>query len=576
MEMADDKFDDDILIELDREFDSPQPEPTSAQQSKEVAVPKPEPRNEDDPPSRGTTPDAEPGSHAQEDSKRATEQPLPDGEPAQEQSSVTETGKSEIPENGDAPSFPPGSFGVPTDSEEAQKLKARGHVPRMEAEGLSIFDPSARSDYLDGLDEEERTNYLEATERVERRVVAGEPTDDFITDYVEYADVLEAPADAHEWVAVGLVAATINGRVTIRSGGTKIPLDTWIALLSQSGSGRKTLVESCQLIVREAELDDLLQEVTWRSPQAFFQHIAEHPRGFFIWPEMSEVFSKLRDSKFAAVGAKQWLTDRFDNWTIPPSIKYRATGKPTDTPSIEFTEAPRHNLFATSSLDCFITSLSEEDTRGGFIPRWLLVRLPETDRVVPIPKPTNERLVRRLADCLSKARCADTSQVQGLYEEWYRKAKAQCSQRPNPGLAEVFFNRLRTHVWKLAVVFEVSQSCSLKVSPMAMQRAIKMAERIEEGIAGMLPSGMTREGHQVDKVQEYIRKGKADGRTSSEVARGFQGMNPKDRGNRLTTLVNGETVRRFSRPSKGRSSVVHVHQDFWNEHGEKYPNDVQL
>jgi hypothetical protein len=38
-----------------------------------------------------------------------------------------------------------------------------------------------------------------------------------------------------------------------------------------------------------------------------------------------------------------------------------------------------------------------------------------------------------------------------------------------------FFHRLRAIVLKLAVIFEVSASCSLRVSPAAMQRAIDLA-----------------------------------------------------------------------------------------------------
>jgi hypothetical protein len=48
---------------------------------------------------------------------------------------------------------------------------------------------------------------------------------DFIEDYVHYADILEAPPDAHEAVAAELIASAVCEKVFIPHGADRVPLD---------------------------------------------------------------------------------------------------------------------------------------------------------------------------------------------------------------------------------------------------------------------------------------------------------------------------------------------------------------
>jgi hypothetical protein len=164
---------------------------------------------------------------------------------------------------------------------------------------------------------------------------------DFIETYIDYADVIEAPPEAHEAVAMQLIAATLNPSVSIEFGGIILPLDLWLLLLSPSGFGRNTLVGLARPIVSAAHLDHLLLNDTWGSKQGFYQTVSEHPSGMFTWPELSVVLKTLSDVRFG--GVKEWLTDRYDNRSIPEAIRYRSTGKKGDTPSIVFSQAPRND-----------------------------------------------------------------------------------------------------------------------------------------------------------------------------------------------------------------------------------------
>ena len=117
---------------------------------------------------------------------------------------------------------------------------------------------------------------------------ASPPRADYIRAYARYANVLEAPREMHECVAIQKLAAVLNkSGVTIQHGGLVYPLDLWQVLLSGSGLGRSTLITLANPILQKAELEDLVLHSQWGSPQALYQQMADQPKGLFIWGELS-------------------------------------------------------------------------------------------------------------------------------------------------------------------------------------------------------------------------------------------------------------------------------------------------
>jgi hypothetical protein len=330
-------------------------------------------------------------------------------------------------------------------------------------------------------------------------------------------------------------------------------------------------------VLEAAGLNHILLNTTWGSKQAFYQNVAEHPTGLFVWPELGAVLKNLADSRFA--GVKEWLTDRYDNLNVPEEIRYRDTGNSSDTPSIRFESAPRLNVLATSSFDWFINNLAQEDTTGGFVPRWILTKSRQATRLVPIPKCTDTRLIKPLAEYLLRASelqgVAEISRVEKQYEHWYRATHKRFSAQPNQALAMPFFNRLRTHVLKLALIYEASQSLTLQVSETAMRRAIDAARNAEQTIFFLLPTGLNREGSEVEKMARQINIAGPEGLLRSELTHGFQHIKARDRESRVQTLIEGGQAYRFRRPTTGRSAEVLVHRDHLEKHAEQFSEDKQ-
>ena len=400
---------------------------------------------------------------------------------------------------------------------------------------------------------------------------------DFIKDYVKYADIFEAPSEAHEAVAMTTISAAANGRVWIPNGGQIITLDDWSLLLSGSGVGRNTLVSLLWPVLEGGELEELPRNTIWGSKQGFYQDLAENPTAFFVWEELSSTLKALSDSRFGE--AKQWLTNCYDNMRKPADTQYRRTGNTQDTPGIVFTAAPRLSILATSSYEWFISSLSAEDSMGGFIPRWRLVELPDSDRAIPTPKEPKVAAIPNLADCLREVRKlkgpVDLKKVKGDYADWYMSTRKRFREQPNGAMAEAFWNRHRVQLLKLAAIYAMSTSGDLVVTPSAIQRAIETARKTEQTIFKLLPTGMSAEGAAVDKLQLAILKAGPGGLLRSEFTRAFQHIRPHEREGRLRTLREAKTITSFGRPTDGRPAEVLVHKAHIEAHAQQFPKDVK-
>jgi hypothetical protein len=403
----------------------------------------------------------------------------------------------------------------------------------------------------------------------ERATATGLDSSDFISGYANYADVLEAPRVLHEIVGIQVVATALNRKgVTIPLGAVKYSLDLWALLLSGSGAGRSTTIGMVAPILEAAGMQDLESSVRWGSAGSFYQHFSECPSGLHFWGEMAEHLRMMNDPQFATV--KEWLTDRYDSFKFPPAFRFRVTGKKADTPAIVFDALPRINILATSSNDWFFRNLAEQDSAGGFLPRWLIMQASGNRRDVPIPEAPNASLLAPMADRLKQigqlTGPADLSEIVGPYEQWYIQTKRRFEAQSNPNLALAYFHRHRGHVLKLAVIFEASQSGTHTVSLAAWKRSIGFAARVEQCIFQLLPTGMSAVGFDLQRIEERVREGGRSGMTQNKLTRCFQSMPKRERNDNIQTLIDaGAIIRIDDSPTNGkggRPKTVYFHSQF--------------
>jgi hypothetical protein len=385
---------------------------------------------------------------------------------------------------------------------------------------------------------------------------------DFISEYTSWADVVEIPREIHTAVAVQLVASMLNhNAVSIRHGDFTYPLDLWLLLLTESGGGRSAIIRGVKRLLRAAGFRDRIKDSDWGSEPAMIQHFAENPYSLFFWSEFSE-----RLDFFNKQGGKRWFTDRYDDTELPDSRTYRKANPLTNTPPINFPHAPRINIIAASSDGWFFQNMETEDSTGGFLPRWMLIR---TGKMIDVPTPpeldekVQSELVNRLKYIATIRGKADISQILPRFnEEWYTPTRERF-ESASSNLGRTYFSRHRNLVLKLAVIYEASRSGSLKVSDDAWDRAVATARVLETTLFELLKTNMNQRGWEISKLEDFIRSGGAKGVTRNEITRAFRNL--EDLEKHLTTLLNGDDVRKAIRRTPGRSATVYVHREFFDQ-----------
>jgi hypothetical protein len=411
------------------------------------------------------------------------------------------------------------------------------------------------------------------------RVANPVPRIDFIETYGRYADVLETPRETHEWVARQIVASVLNQNgVTIPHGALKYSLDLWTLLLSGSGFGRSTLIGMSRPILDGAGVIEIERNSHWGSQQALYQEAADHPTGLWTWGEMSEKLRLLNQSQFS--GAKEWITDRYDNFRTPDAVTYRRAGKVSDTPTISYSQAPRINILATSSEDWFFQNLAREDSTGGFIPRWILIPIKDAGKIIPTPLKTDsllaDQLGKRLRQIAALKGEANISGILDDYEPWYRATRQRFEAQPSLDLAMAYFNRHRVHVLKLAVIYEASFGNSLKVSKSSWNRAVETCSQLEQSIFSLLSTGMSATGHTLERMTEKVVHAGVEGLSRSDFTRAFQDMHQAMREDLLATLVESRKIIGFLRQTPGRPVTTLVHESVVDDYKKTHPKDRAL
>jgi hypothetical protein len=96
----------------------------------------------------------------------------------------------------------------------------------------------------------------------------------------------------------------------------------------------------------------------------------------------------------------------------------------------------------------------------------------------------------------------------------------------------------------------------------------------EQTIFRLLPSGLSREGSEVDRMAERIKSAGKNGLSKSEFTKAFQGVRSDVREARLTTLCDAETIYKYWRSGTGgRRAAVLVHKDFAKQYAREHPED---
>ena len=406
---------------------------------------------------------------------------------------------------------------------------------------------------------------------------------DLVTNYVTYADRFELPPKMHELTIIAGIAALVNGKVTIRNGAQRIPLDFWSLLISDSGAGRNTLASVFRDLLKECGLAERVSTDGWGSGQAMQEYFAKDSKSgtatFHVWEEMSAMMQKLGQKSFQ--GALEWITNLYDNFETPPAVRYRSgKGGKSKTPDIVFSMPPRTNFLALTSEAWFLDATNQLQAKGGFTPRWCPLIVREPGRFIATPAEADHSLIPPMAEKMKQiATCAGEMRVTGPiredYQRWYEAMKGRFRKHSNPSLAEPFANRHRVHFLKLWAIYELSSSASLILTKESFERAVVMCRQIEETILTLLKTGFSPEGIQSQQLEDAIRAKGPEGLSKTELYALGRVSRFHEIDGRVKMLIEAGIAIYFQRKSggRGRPGLFLVHRDHLKQHEKALPHD---
>lgn len=94
-----------------------------------------------------------------------------------------------------------------------------------------------------------------------------------------------------------------------------------------------------------------------------------------------------------------------------------------------------------------------------------------------------------------------------------------------------------------------------------MDQSLKLAHRLQEGLKNHLEKGLSKEAAEISRIEEFIKEAGVAGRSQTEVTRKFQYMADRPK-KYISTLVEGGSVERRCRTTKGRPGSIFVHESF--------------
>ena len=335
---------------------------------------------------------------------------------------------------------------------------------------------------------------------------------DWISYYLEYTDDTEPPESYHIWTAISLIAGSLERKVHMRWGHSKIYPNLYIILVGPSGRTRKGVaMDIGQDIFNEAggktTADSLTKERLIQVFKNSINNFDNPSTGMIDFHCSVTTFSK-ELSVFLGQKDIGFIADLTDWYDSHDSWKYETKGSGQD-----HIHGICYNLLGGTASDWFASMLPLEAIGGGFTARIIFVSEENKKKTVPKPKINDENLRKILIADLQKIKNLAgeykfTKESELSYMDWYEKEDAKMGKGNYP-ISDPRFNsyceRRATHIKKLAMSISASSSDKLIITMEDFNRALDILQKTEKKmwrVFGGLGSSLT--GPVLQKIIMYL------------------------------------------------------------------------
>jgi len=340
--------------------------------------------------------------------------------------------------------------------------------------------------------------------------------ENWIESYVKYASFTEAPSYVHFWVAVSTIAGILGRRVWIDQHTFKWYANHYIFLIGPPDviSKSTTFKMGMRLLKRVQGFEFGPTSGSWQALIKEMQLMeTDHDFGdgkivktCACTVSVSELgtFFKPKDPDFIDVMVSLWDGDTIDKKLIK------------DGGSV-FIENPLLNLNGCVTPSWVTMNIPEYMLEGGLLSRIILVYGDKIDHPVAyledaIPDDIEEEEADLARDLLVMQRLKGplmlTKDAKEWGREWYNKLKTE-THNENEKTRDTI-TRKQTHVHKLAIILSISESDSLVIKQVHLQRAVEEIEKLSSYRSQVVSSiGKTLESTIAERLLDFVQTKKA-------------------------------------------------------------------
>ena len=337
--------------------------------------------------------------------------------------------------------------------------------------------------------------------------------DDILTAWLEYTKNTESPTPYHLWSCISTIASTMERRVYMDWGHTKIYPNMYVSLIGPSGGRKGEPISIARDFLNHVRVNIVSQSIIREALIRRMKQVATtYPaadRTLESQSAMAVVSAEL--AVFLGENNIKLLADLTDWYDSQPKWVYETKGSGTDE-----IIGVCFNMLGAMAPDWIPLVLPHGAIGGGFTSRIIFVvehkkgktitnpNLHGVDRELGAAIKHDLELIKMLAGPIRFE-----PEALKLYEDWYaeedRKIELGMPSIKDPRFAG-YVSRRATHIKKLAMTISVARSSSLRITENDFLRAKGLLETVEVNMSDVFGKvGRTIYTAQTQEVMDIIR-----------------------------------------------------------------------
>lgn len=397
---------------------------------------------------------------------------------------------------------------------------------------------------------------------------------DWLTAYVEFASISEAPLLYHFWSGVAAMSGALRRHVWFDQIQFQWYCGFYLVFVAKPGVATKSTATGNAMNLLKAIPDIHFgpDEVTWQQLVTSFANSRQSFQiGDMYYPQsaitiFASEFGMLMDFK----------ETKFVNLLITMWDGLRGFRKETKRSGTDEVEAPFVSLIAATTPQWIDANMDANTIGGGFTSRCIFVYADKKAKRVAHIKTaisrsgfkSREEYEERLRDLVHDLEHISmnllgeytmTPEAEAWGEAWYEKVCDEMERGDNPDYISNYLSRKQAHLYKLAMILAAARRDDMLIHLEDLQLALTMLDATEADFKKVFSRvGRSEESIEADKLLNLIRgKGEMPYKEVYKMSRVYW-PNGRDFEGVLASFIKAEQVRFYVSPGDGVPTIKYI------------------